>query len=156
MLGHPAFKAKIREWLKVLRKSNVAVIFATQSLSDLSKSGIADVIFESCPSKILLPNPQAQTEALRDLYKSIGLNRRQIQILSNAIPKRQYYHMHVDGNRVFELGLTPPELAFVGVSGKEDLARIRTLQKAEPTAWPASWLRERGQFQAANLWDSYS
>ena len=156
MLGHDVFKAKIREWLKVLRKANVAVIFATQSLSDLSRSGIADVIFESCPSKILLPNPQAQTEALRDLYKSIGLNRRQIQILSNAIPKRQYYHMHLDGNRVFELGLTPPELAFVGVSGKEDLARIRTLQKAEPTTWPASWLRERSQFEAANLWDSYS
>lgn len=62
MLGHPAFRAKIREWLKALRKSNVAVT-ATQSLSDLSRSGIADVIFESCPSKILLPNPQAQTEA---------------------------------------------------------------------------------------------
>ena len=155
MLGHDVFKAKIREWLKVLRKANVAVIFATQSLSDLSRSGIADVIFESCASKILLPNPQAQTEALRDLYKSIGLNRRQIQILSNAIPKRQYYHMHLDGNRVFELGLTPPELAFVGVSGKEDLARIRYLQTAEPIAWPASWLRERGQLDAARLWESY-
>ena len=155
MLGHDVFKAKIREWLKVLRKANVAVIFATQSLSDLSRSGIADVIFESCASKILLPNPQAQTEALRDLYKSIGLNRRHIQILSNAIPKRQYYHMHLDGNRVFELGLTPPELAFVGVSGKEDLARIRYLQTAEPIAWPASWLRERGQLDAARLWESY-
>jgi hypothetical protein len=64
----------------------VAVIFATQSLSDLSRSGIADVIFESCPSKILLPNPQAQTEALSGLYQAIGLNRRQIQIVSNAVP----------------------------------------------------------------------
>ncbi|BAP87626.1 CagE, TrbE, VirB component of type IV transporter system [Burkholderiales bacterium GJ-E10] len=52
MLGHPVFKEKIREWLKVLRKANVAVVFATQSLTDLTRSGIADVIFESCPTKI--------------------------------------------------------------------------------------------------------
>lgn len=30
-LDHPSFAAKIREWLKVLRKANVSVIFATQS-----------------------------------------------------------------------------------------------------------------------------
>ena len=155
MLGHPAFRAKMREWLKVLRKSNVAVIFATQSLSDLSNSGIADVIFESCPSKILLPNPQAQTDALCGLYQAIGLNRRQIQIVSNAVPKRQYYHLHPDGSRVFELGLTAPEMAFVGASGREDLARIRRLQKQGARTWPSAWLRERGQADAARLWDSY-
>ncbi len=155
MLGHPTFRAKIREWLKVLRKSNVAVIFATQSLSDLANSGIADVIFESCPSKILLPNPQVQTDALCGLYQSIGLNRRQIQIVSNATPKRQYYHMHPDGSRVFELGLTAPEMVFVGASGREDLARVRQLQKQDGRTWPSAWLRERGQSDAARLWDSY-
>lgn len=155
MLGHPTFRAKIREWLKVLRKSNVAVIFATQSLSDLANSGIADVIFESCPSKILLPNPQAQTDALCSLYQAIGLNRRQIQIVSNATPKRQYYHLHPDGSRVFELGLTAPEMAFVGASGREDLARIRQLQKQNGRTWPSTWLQERGQADAARLWDSY-
>ena len=30
-LDHPLFAARIREWLKVLRKKNVAVVFATQS-----------------------------------------------------------------------------------------------------------------------------
>ena len=34
MLGHPVFREKIREWLKVLRKANCAVVLATQSLSD--------------------------------------------------------------------------------------------------------------------------
>jgi type IV secretion/conjugal transfer VirB4 family ATPase len=34
MLGHPVFREKIREWLKVLRKSNCAVFMATQSLTD--------------------------------------------------------------------------------------------------------------------------
>ena len=155
MLGHPAFKAKIREWLKVLRKANVAVVFATQSLSDLAKSGIADVIFESCPSKILLPNPEAMTENSQPFYRQIGLNSRQIQILASATPKRQYYMVHPDGRRLFELGLSGAELAFVGASGKEDIARIRFLQSSFGDAWPAQWLRERGQLDAATAWESY-
>ena len=59
MLGHPVFRAKIREWLKVLRKANCAVILATQSLSDAARSGILDVLIESCPTKIFLPNEEA-------------------------------------------------------------------------------------------------
>jgi len=155
MLAHPVFKAKIREWLKVLRKANVAVIFATQSLSDLARSGIADVVFESCPTKILLPNPEAQTEGSRALYEGIGLNRRQIEILSMATPKRQYYMIHPDGRRLFELGLSDTELAFVGSSGKEDLARIRLLRHEFDERWPAEWLRERGCLDAAHRWESY-
>ena len=155
MLGHPAFKAKIREWLKVLRKANVAVVFATQSLTDLTQSGIADVIFESCPTKILLPNPEAMTENIRPLYEGIGLNHRQIEILTMATPKRQYYVIHPDGRRLFELGLSAPEIAFVGASGKEDVARIRELRDTLGDAWPAQWLRERGQFEAAQTWEGY-
>lgn len=155
MLSHPAFKAKIREWLKVLRKANVAVVFATQSLTDLVRSGIADVIFESCPTKIFLPNPEVETENIRPLYEAVGLNARQIQILAFATPKRQYYVMHPDGRRLFDLGLTGPELAFVGASGKTDIARIRELRETLGDAWPAQWLRERGQNHAAELWESY-
>lgn len=155
LLGHPVFKEKIREWLKVLRKRNVAVVFATQSLSDLSRSGIADVIYESCPSKILLANAEAGTEALSPLYQAIGLNDRQIQIVSTMTPKRQYYHLHADGRRLFDLGLTPPELAFVGASDRESLARIQALRAASGDSWPAQWLRERGQFDAATMWEAY-
>jgi type IV secretion system protein VirB4 len=155
MLGHPAFKAKIREWLKVLRKANVAVVFATQSLTDLVRSGIADVIFESCPTKILLPNPEAQSDNSRPLYEGIGLNRRQIEIVSMAAPKRQYYMIHPDGRRLFDLGLSAPELAFVGASGKEDIARIRRLREEFGERWPAEWLREQGCPQAAHTWESY-
>ena len=52
MLGHPAFRAKIREWLKVLRKANCLVLMATQSLSDAANSGILDVIMESTATKM--------------------------------------------------------------------------------------------------------
>ena len=90
MLGHPVFRAKIREWLKVLRKANCAVILATQSLSDAARSGILDVLIESCPTKIFLPNEEATTAGTsehpgpRDLYEAMGLNETQIEIIRTA------------------------------------------------------------------------
>ena len=57
--GHATFAAKVREWLKTLRKANCAVVLATQSLSDAARSDQLDVLLESCPTKILLPNEEA-------------------------------------------------------------------------------------------------
>src|SRR3546814_2819239 len=55
-LDHPLFAARIREWLKVLRKKNVAVLFATQSLADIPSKSTAPPILESFPQPLLLPN----------------------------------------------------------------------------------------------------
>src|SRR5690606_34491564 len=60
-LDDPVFAARIRQWLKTLRKKNVSVVFATQSLADIQDSSIAPAIVESCASRIFLPNPQPPT-----------------------------------------------------------------------------------------------
>ena len=78
---------EIREWLKVMRKANCAVILATQSLSDAVRSGLLDVLVESCPTKIYLPNLSALQEAQVEMYRSLGLNMRQIEIIAKATPK---------------------------------------------------------------------
>ena len=119
MLGHPVFRAKIREWLKVMRKANCAVILATQSLSDARNSGILDVLTESCPTKIFLPNGSAEDEAQRELYVGMGLNDKQLSIIRNSEPKRDYYIVSPQGRRKVQLGLKPKALAFVGASDKE-------------------------------------
>jgi type IV secretion system protein VirB4 len=92
MLGHPAFRDKIREWLKIMRKANCIVVMATQSLTDAANSGILDVIVESTATKIFLPNLHARDEDTAALYARMGLNRRQIEILATAIPQKQYYY----------------------------------------------------------------
>lgn len=150
MLGHAAFRAKIREWLKVLRKANCAVVLATQSLSDATGSGILDVLLESCPTKILLPNENAQQAGKggvlgpRDYYAMMGLNDRQIQILSEATPKREYYFWSSEGRRLLNLNLGPVALAFVGASSKRDIAAMRSLQAEHGDQWPFRWLESRG------------
>ena len=128
MLGHPVFREKIREWLKVMRKANCMVVMATQSLTDAARSGILDVIVESTASKVFLPNVYARDEDTANLYKRMGLNSRQIEILATAIPKQQYYYVSEKGRRLFELALGPLALSFVGATDKESLAAIRTLE----------------------------
>lgn len=143
MLGHNVFKEKIREWLKVLRKANCIVVMATQSLSDAKKSGILDVIVESTATKIFLPNPFAREEETADLYKNMGLNKRQIEILANAVPKRQYYYVSNNGRRLYELALGKFALAFVGATDKESIAMIKDLEKKHGSDWIYEWLREK-------------
>ena len=144
MLGHDLFKEKIREWLKVFRKKNCAVVLATQSLSDASKSGILDVLNESCLTKIYLPNPFAREEDATILYKRMGLNERQIEIIATAIPKRQYYYTSPQGRRLFELALGPLSLAFVGVSDGDTLALMYKFIDQFGDDWVNQWLISRG------------
>lgn len=149
MLGHPVFREKIREWLKVLRKANCAVVLATQSISDAAKSNILDVLLESCPTKILLPNEEADKAgtdniiAPKDLYVAVGLNETQIDIIKNATKKRHYYYISPEGRRLFDLNIGKFALAFVGVSDKEQLNRIRSLIDIYGDRWAFEWLKER-------------
>jgi len=126
-LDHPLFAARIREWLKVLRKKNVAVLFATQSLADIASSSIAPAIIESCPQRILLPNDRAIEPQGREAYARFGLNERQIELISRATPKRQYYLQSARGNRLFELGLGPVALALCGASDPATQQRMDAL-----------------------------
>ena len=144
MLGHPTFRDKIREWLKVLRKANCAVVLATQSISDAERSGIIDVLKESCPTKICLPNGAAREPGTREFYERIGFNERQIEIVATATPKREYYVASPEGRRLFDMALGPVALAFVGATGKQNLKRIQELSQMHGTQWPAVWLAERG------------
>jgi type IV secretion/conjugal transfer VirB4 family ATPase len=144
MLGHPAFRAKIREWLKVLRKANCLVLMATQSLSDAVNSGILDVIVESTATKIFLPNAYARDPDTAQLYGRMGLNPRQIEILATAIPKRQYYYVSESGRRLYDLAVGPLALAFVGASDKESIAAIQTLESRCGENWIHEWLASRG------------
>jgi len=151
MLGHPAFRAKIREWLRVLRKSNCLVLMATQSLSDAANSGILDVIVESTATKIFLPNVYARDDDTAQLYRRMGLNTRQIEILATAIPKRQYYYLSEQGRRLFELALGPVALSFVGATDKESIATIKALEAAYGPAWVNEWLAIRGVESTINI-----
>jgi type IV secretion/conjugal transfer VirB4 family ATPase len=156
-LTESLFAAKIREWLKVLRKKNVAVVFATQSLSDIADSAIAPAIIENCPTRIFLPNANAMEERTRKVYESFGLNERQLQILQQSIPKKDYYYQSREGNRLFELGLGPLALAFCAAGSPQDHARIdQVLREHGRAGFTAAYLSQCGLAQWAEALSNYA
>lgn len=156
-LDDPVFAARIRQWLKTLRKKNVSVLFATQSLADIQGSSIAPAIVESCASRIFLPNPQATEPQVRSIYEAFGLNRRQIEIVATAEPKRDYYYQSRLGNRLFDLDLGPVALAFAGASTPPDQRLIdEVLAARPPEGFAPAWLRRRGLDWAAELFHQHT
>ena len=138
--------------MKTLRKKNASVIFATQSLSDIDGSAIAPAIIESCPTRLLLPNERAIEPQISAIYRRFGLNDRQIELLSRAMPKRDYYCQSRRGNRMFELGLGEVALAFTAASSKTDQAAIeRLVAEHGRGGFVASWLQHRGVEWAIDL-----
>jgi type IV secretion system protein TrbE len=143
-LLHELFAERIQLWLKELRKYNAAVVFVTQSLADIHASSKRHVIYESCPTKILLPNSEAGSEQGAAIYRAIGLNDREIEIVARSAKKRDYYYTSPLGNRLMDLTLGPLALAFVGATGREDLRAIRELRAMYGPEWPRAWVRQRG------------
>ena len=155
-LDNPLFAARIREWLKVLRKKNVAVVFATQSLADISASSIAPAIVESCPQRIFLANDRAGEPQALEAYERFGLNARQIELIARATPKRDYYLQSRRGNRLFDLALGPIALAICATSDPASQRLIdRLIEAGESGAFPARLLEARGLGWAAAILDRF-
>jgi type IV secretion system protein VirB4 len=144
MLANTTFGAKLEEWLRTLRKKNAAVVLATQSLSEIASSPYRDVILESCPTKLYLPNAEARNPQTRELYQKFGLTDRQIDIIAEAAPKRDYYYVSPLGRRLFQFALGPAALAFVGAGSKDDVLTARRMIAEHGEHWRVEWLRARG------------
>jgi len=149
-LNHSLFAAKIRDWLKTLRKYNVSVVFATQSVEDALHTEVAPALLESCPARILLPNDRILEPAIRVAYEKLGLNERQLQILATALPKQQYYYQSRLGNRLFNLELGAIALAFCAASRQEDQLLIKELVEKYGKNFLEHYLQAR---QLAWVWE---
>jgi len=151
-LDHPMFAGRLRDWLKTLRKKNVSVVFATQSLSDIAASAIAPSLIESAPTRIFLANARAEEPSQRAAYEGFGLNARQVELIARATPKRDYYVQTPDGNRLFDLDLGPIALAFCAAGSKADQKLIsEILASVGPEGFAPAWLAARGLHWAADL-----
>ena len=154
-LDNPLFAQRIREWLKVLRKKNVAVIFATQSLADIAESSIAPAIIDSCPQRIFLPNDRAVEPQSRAAYERFGLNERQIELIAHATPKRDYYLQSRRGNRLFDLKLGPISRTFCGASSPDAQRLIdQVLAEHGEARFASAFLEASGLNWAAALLDT--
>jgi len=113
-LKNETFSDKIAEWLKVLRKKNVYVVFATQDVGDVAKSPLKTTIIQQCLTKIYLADPSALTSGLTNAYREFGLTDSEINLIASATMKRDYFYTSPMGRRLFQLDLGPLTLSLIG------------------------------------------
>ena len=103
-LKNPSIQRYVVEALKTWRKHNAAMVLSTQSLDELKRSDILDVIIESCATKIFLANPDMD----RDLYRrQFHLNETEVELIANLVPKQQFLIKTPELGKVANLNVDP-------------------------------------------------
>ena len=111
LIDNPVFAPKIKDWLKVLRKLNTFVIFATQSVEDASKSQISDTLIQQTATQIFLPNLKAT-----DIYKTaFMLSQREYVLIKTTDPASRYFLVKQGVNAV---------IAKVNLSGMNNIINV--------------------------------
>lgn len=132
------FRAKIVEYLKDMRKKNCSVVLATQNLTDIEKYNLVDIINTNADTKIYLAN-DGINERTAEIYRQFGLNDREIDIVKNLTPKKEYFYKSPLGNRVFDLNLSPLEVAFLTATSKEDQRKAAAMQNLSVPQFINEW-----------------
>ena len=137
LIDNPIFAPKIKDWLKVLRKLNAFVVFATQSVEDATKSTISDTLVQQTATQIYLPNLKA-TEAYKTTFM---LSEREFQLVKTIDPGTRYFLIKQDsGGVVARIDLNGmPDIINV-LSGRADTVLllddiIRELGSDKPEDW---------------------
>ena len=99
------FSQRLQQWLLTLRKQNGAVIIVAHNPMQIKSLPNANIITDSCPTRILLPNPEAEVEDHAEVYRFLDLSNREITRIANAQQKRDYYYKSPRGSRLFNLQL---------------------------------------------------
>jgi len=135
------------EWLydaiRTFRKRNAGIILATQSLTEIAASPYCNLLLESCPTKVFLPNPDARGEHVGNSYTALGLSSREIEIIAHARPRSHYYYTSPLGKRLFSCDLGPVALALCAATGHPDVNEARELL-SKGGEFLDHWLRARG------------
>jgi len=136
-LDDPVFAARIRDWLKTLRKRNALVGFATQSARDALDSRIASAIVEQTATMIFTPNPKARME---DYCVGFGLSEHELELI-RQLPahSRCFLVRHANHSVVARLDLGGEPDMLTILSGRE--ASVRRLDRLRATHGdaPAGW-----------------
>ena len=146
-LMHSSFSERIKQWLLTLRKQNAAVVMVAHTPAQIAQLENREIIIDSCPTKIFLPNPDAIDPEAKALYRKMGLNEREIAAIATATRKKHYFFKCPVGSRLFDLDLGPLALQFVAMPSGDVGAlrqRVEALEKKRGRGWVTHWLRERG------------
>lgn len=136
-LDDEVFAARIRDWLKTLRKRNALVGFATQSARDALDSRIATALVEQTATMLFMPNARARAE---DYCEGFGLTHHELDII-RTLPahSRCFLIRQPDASVVVRLDLSGMPEVLAVLSGRESTVRRLDSLRAQYGEAPAAW-----------------
>lgn len=136
-LDDEVFAARIRDWLKTLRKRNALVGFATQSAKDALESRISTALVEQTATMVFMPNSRARPE---DYCDGFGLTQHELALI-RTLPahSRCFLVRQPDASVVVRLDLSGAPEVLTILSGREaSVRRLDLLREAVGDA-PSEW-----------------
>ena len=136
-LDDPVFAARLRDWLKTLRKRNAVVGFGTQSARDALESQISSAIVEQTATQIFMPNAKARAE---DYCEGFGLSEHELELI-RALPASSHCFLvrHANHSVVVRLDLAGEEAMLTVLSGRESSVRRLDHLREKLGDDPAHW-----------------
>ncbi len=137
LIGNAVFAPKIKDWLKVLRKLNTFVVFATQSVEDAAKSSISDTLVQQTATQIFLPNLKA-TPLYREVFM---LSEREFTLVKTTDPSSRFFLVKQDNDGVIaRIDLGGMDEVIRTLSGRIDTILIMDKVIEEVGTDPDNWL----------------
>lgn len=142
----PPFARMLDEWLKTLRKLNVAIWMVALQPESIIESPIKASLLNQCATRIYTGNSNLGSEHVHSTYKKLGLSETQINLLKEAMPKRHYYISNSHGSRMFNFDLNNFDIAkaFLSRTSKTDTTKAKELKKIHGSNFSQAWLEESG------------
>jgi len=137
-LDDEIFGARLKDWLKTIRKRNGVVGFCTQSARDALDSRIASAIREQTAAQIFMPNPRASEE---DYGAGFGLTAHELDIVRSLPEESRCFLIKAGTDSVVaRLDLSGEPEALRVLSGRERTVRALDDLRARVGDAPHRWL----------------
>ncbi len=138
LLDDEYFERKFKDWPKVIRKKNGFTIFGTQEPSDVLQSAIGKTIMSQSPTKLFLPNPDAD---YKDYVEGFKLTDREFDIIRTLeVQSRCFLIKQGQKSVVAELNLTGMDDEIAVLSGTTANVEVLTEIRRKVGDNPKDWL----------------
>jgi type IV secretion system protein VirB4 len=117
----PVFLDLLDNLFRLRPKDNLAVWMSTQTGADILGTKLAQLVLDSCMTRLLFPNAAALDEANDAVYRgALRMNVRQRRLIARGEPRTQFYFDSPQGSQMCHLRLDGLTLAVCGANSDAD------------------------------------
>lgn len=144
MLANPTFEEKINDWLRTFRKKRAFVMFATQSPEEFQRLKSWAAFVTNVPTRIFLPAINDSVAATSHILKALfNMNDAQLDLLSGAVPKRDYLIMKPGMTRLVQASMPGLLIAINEGTVRPDIREAARIGAASGIPnWQVDFLKE--------------